>query len=344
MKLGSLFLPAYTRPTDGTSKPDFEAQKVLRPLTRAVHHFMIRQDVRGRENFPEEGPHVYCPTHQSGIDPGLIMGLSDRDMRFMAAEDQLQEWYGPLLERMGAFPVDREKPSLTTLKQSVAVLKNEKAGLGIFPAGGIPGDGRDGKVGEFKDGPGWIAVRGKAKSVVPITMHIAPDEKIRPGERTLAFLAATGLTALGVLGAGAGPVTRSIVGLAGGALTGAFLGSRFGGTPTAGQEWNPYPTFQTQVVNGLKGMVLGAAAGVAGANLLPIPFVAEAAALAGGASTFGLATDYIHRPVAKIQIDPGLNVQAYVDEYGLKNAGDRLMEDLHTHMAETKDRLVFFDR
>ncbi|MGE0492633.1 MAG: lysophospholipid acyltransferase family protein [Vulcanimicrobiota bacterium] len=325
----------YRGPADGLSQPDLAAQRWLKPAARVLHGVMVRQQVSGLDHLPEDGAQLFCPTHQSGIDAGLIMGLSNRDMRFMAAREQFNGMQGPILTKMGAFPVDRAHPGRTTLKHSVDVLKDGKA-LVIFPEGGIPSNGGDGKIGEFKEGPGWIAVHAGAESVVPITMHVGANQESRPLAHLTGVAGAAGLVALGLCGAAGGTAAQVATGVIGGALIGAFTGSRFA-KPDPKTAWNPYPGFQQRTLNGLKGAAAGAAAGAVAAL---IPGGAAVAAVGGGLSSYGLARDFIERPVAKIEIGQPLKVSDYVASHGKKEAGNALMADLHTQMAATKARLV----
>lgn len=91
--------------------------------------------VEGIENVPEQGPVVLCANHISWWDPVLIAASTRRPIHFMAKSELFRyPILGPLLTRVHAFPVDRGKPDLSAIRDSIGVMKNGDI-LGIFPEG-----------------------------------------------------------------------------------------------------------------------------------------------------------------------------------------------------------------
>ena len=103
---------------------------------------VYRIEVHGRENIPKDNKYIVCPNHLSTLDPPMIAGIMPRSVAFMAKKElfdiPLLRWW---LDWLGAFSVDREKLSPSTIK-TVEEIKNSNWIFGIFPQGtrGIPGE------------------------------------------------------------------------------------------------------------------------------------------------------------------------------------------------------------
>lgn len=143
---------------------------VLRPINKVFLNVFFRPEIVGRENIPASGPVLLAPTHQSMFDAQVVASLSDRDMHFMAAAEQMKGLRGWILRNCGAFPVDRRNPCPEVVAHSKDVLRNGDA-LVLFPEGGIH---TDGKVHPLKPGAGAIATGAPADSVIPIAIHYQP--------------------------------------------------------------------------------------------------------------------------------------------------------------------------
>ena len=68
---------------------------------------------------------------------------------------------------MGAIPIDRDKPSITSIKKCLEVLKNDKR-LCVFPEGRR--NFEDNKLQEIKQGTALFAVKGKAL-ITPVIIY-----------------------------------------------------------------------------------------------------------------------------------------------------------------------------
>ena len=91
--------------------------------------------VEGRENIPADGSLVIVGNHISNQDPPLLTVATHRRMLFMAKREL---WYirplGMWIDFLGAIPLNREKPELSTLKFMKAVMKTGWS-LGMFVEG-----------------------------------------------------------------------------------------------------------------------------------------------------------------------------------------------------------------
>jgi len=104
--------------------------------------FFKKIEVTGRENIPKSDPVIIAPTHRSRWDalivPYAVGRLqSDRDLRFMVSEDEVKGFQGWIINRMGGFPVNTNRPQLSSVHHSIELLKQGQEMLVIFPEGGI---------------------------------------------------------------------------------------------------------------------------------------------------------------------------------------------------------------
>jgi 1-acyl-sn-glycerol-3-phosphate acyltransferase len=331
----------YTGPADRKSHPDLEWQAKARPWIKGLHSALVRKSpVKGLENLPMSGPHVYAPTHQSGIDPGLFFEIGVEDVRFMGAQEQFVGQQGDLFTKMGAFPVDRENPGTAALKHSKEILKEMKVGLLAFPEGGIFGDGSDGKVHPLKEGAAYMAILGGAESIVPVAIHVGEDKETRLGETALGTLAAAGVGAATMVAMAGGPVTRIVAGAVSGALFGAAASTTLFGKDT----WNPYADAINETKIGTAGALVGGIVGGLTAGQFNSPWVGLAHGAASTTATLTAANAFIHRPVAKMEILKPLDVAAAVKEHGRKGARSALTGQIYDALSNGKHRLVFGEK
>jgi len=97
--------------------------------------------VEGRENVPKKGMIIVASNHVSAIDPFLVAYAVNRRVAFMAKVELFEKKIMRfLLNILGAFAVDRNKLSVSTIK-TVIELKNTSWCLGIFPQGTRERDG-----------------------------------------------------------------------------------------------------------------------------------------------------------------------------------------------------------
>ena len=119
----------------------------------------------------ENKPYIIAPNHISYLDAFVITWAANRKMAYMAKQELFQtgtwlkEWVTRNILRLGAFAVNREKPSISTIKTVKEVFK-AKFSLCIFPQGGI----RKNKVIENIN-PGFIYFAKSNKiDIVPIAL------------------------------------------------------------------------------------------------------------------------------------------------------------------------------
>jgi 1-acyl-sn-glycerol-3-phosphate acyltransferase len=97
--------------------------------------------VLDRQNLPTEGAVLLAPTHRARWDALMLpwaagRRITGRDCRFMVTADEMKGLQGWFLHRLGCFPVDQGRPTLTSLRFSVELLAAGQQ-LVVFPEGRI---------------------------------------------------------------------------------------------------------------------------------------------------------------------------------------------------------------
>ena len=107
----------------------------------ALNCFFRRKLVIGSENLPFNGSVVLAPTHRSRWDALMLTmaagrRITKRDCRYMVTRSEMRGLQGWFLNRLGCFPIDQGRPSLTTLRYAVDLLLSRQQ-LVVFPEGKI---------------------------------------------------------------------------------------------------------------------------------------------------------------------------------------------------------------
>ena len=134
--------------------------------------------ITGQENLPKTGPVILAPTHRARWDSLLLpyatgRCVTGRDLRFMITLTECQGLQGWFVRRLGGFPVDLQRPSITTLRHAVELLQHEEM-LVIYPEGGIF---RDRKIHNLKPGIARLALTAESSQlglgvkIIPISIN-----------------------------------------------------------------------------------------------------------------------------------------------------------------------------
>lgn len=96
---------------------------------------IYRLEVYGKENIPETNEYIIAPNHLSTLDPPMIAAIMPRPVAFMAKKELFENpflcWW---LNWLGAFAVDRENLSVSTIRTVLTIRKTNWV-FGIFPQG-----------------------------------------------------------------------------------------------------------------------------------------------------------------------------------------------------------------
>ncbi|MCB9882290.1 MAG: AMP-binding protein [Planctomycetes bacterium] len=141
----------------------------LRAFAYLVTHTIYRMRVLGGENVPARGACVLAPNHVSFADAMFVLAATDRNVRFLAEDEQFRSWvFGPLLRMNRAIPISSKggpRQILKALREAGDEL-DRGAVVCLFPEGQIT---RTGAMQPFRRGLEKL-VRGRDAVIVP--MHL----------------------------------------------------------------------------------------------------------------------------------------------------------------------------
>ncbi len=138
------------------------------------------------ERLPRQGAVLLAPTHRARWDALLLphaagRRVSGRDCRFMVTIDEMKGLQGWFLQRLGCFAVDQGRPTLSSLRYAVDLLRAGEQ-LVVFPEGMICRD--DGPI-NLQQGLARLALlaigQGVSVPVVPVGIAYGHPRPI-PGD------------------------------------------------------------------------------------------------------------------------------------------------------------------
>jgi 1-acyl-sn-glycerol-3-phosphate acyltransferase len=149
-----------------TLVPEF----LMRFLVWILIHTIYRVSVKGIDNIPEEGPVIVASNHVSFADPLIIGGIIRRPVRFVMYYKIFRIPVLNFIFRTGkAIPIAGRAENPEILDQAyrrIHEVLDSGDVLGIFPEGGITGDGA---IQPFKPGIDKI-ISEKPVDVVPVAL------------------------------------------------------------------------------------------------------------------------------------------------------------------------------
>lgn len=104
---------------------------VLLPLLS----FVSRVRITGREHIPDGG-YIAAANHPSNLDALFVALAIRRRIRFMGKSELFAGRWGGLLNRLGAFPVQRGVWDADAFETAATVLERGRV-MSIFPEGGV---------------------------------------------------------------------------------------------------------------------------------------------------------------------------------------------------------------
>ncbi|MCK9198526.1 MAG: 1-acyl-sn-glycerol-3-phosphate acyltransferase [Bacilli bacterium] len=131
--------------------------------------FKINYIVKGIENVPENGKVVFCPNHQSYLDPLILSLVNQKACPVAKIETKRMPFIGKISAIMGALYLDREnlKASYKTIKEATDLLNNN-IDLLIFLEG-TRSKNHDRSLNEFKPG-GLKPIYNSGATIVPVAL------------------------------------------------------------------------------------------------------------------------------------------------------------------------------
>ena len=102
---------------------------------QAYLKLIYRLEVQGKENIPKDNAYIVAPNHLSLLDPPMVAAIMNKPVAFMAKQElfinPILRWW---LNWLGAFAVDRDNLSVSTIRTVLTIKKTEWV-FGIFPQG-----------------------------------------------------------------------------------------------------------------------------------------------------------------------------------------------------------------
>jgi 1-acyl-sn-glycerol-3-phosphate acyltransferase len=147
-------------------------------LNRLILGQFFRQILfHGLHHLPPQGPYVLAVKHFSRWDPVVVALISWEPHRFMTNANQFSGIQGWLIQRLGAFAIDLERPQLSSLRHTILLLRQGHRVV-IFPEGGIV---RDQLLRPLKPGLARLVLQAEHSPelqapipIIPVAIHYHP--------------------------------------------------------------------------------------------------------------------------------------------------------------------------
>lgn len=137
---------------------------------------IYRMEVLGKENIPATNDYIVAPNHLSTLDPPIVAAIMPRPVAFMAKKEL---FYNPFLcwwlNWLGAFAVDRENLSVSTIRTVLTIRRTEWI-FGIFPQGKRQAPGT---ISEITKGFASLAKTTKC-GILPVGITGSEEARHRP--------------------------------------------------------------------------------------------------------------------------------------------------------------------
>ncbi|MEC8306523.1 MAG: lysophospholipid acyltransferase family protein [Chlamydiota bacterium] len=129
-------------------------------LTKLYFSLFFRVEKRGKPPCPKGGG-IIVSNHISLLDPPLIATSFPEAIHFFAKRSLFTPFFGGILRKLNAHPVDRGQQNRSLLKKAHSIIEGGKKVL-IFPEGTRS---KDGNLGTLKGGAAYLMVKTKAPTI-----------------------------------------------------------------------------------------------------------------------------------------------------------------------------------
>ena len=115
---------------------DTKFYKVVRPFVSFIIKLLFHPKVIGLENIPKTGRVVLAGNHTKWLDPVTLVGISKRQIHFLAKDELFHGITKFIVKGMGCVPVNRRIHDKNALSSAEEFL-NKDLCIGVFPEGTI---------------------------------------------------------------------------------------------------------------------------------------------------------------------------------------------------------------
>lgn len=138
-------------------------RRIWRLIVRTLAVLFVNGEIKGRRNFPKEGPVIIVANHTAFLEIAMLIAYAPYQIEFLTTGDiPLEPRFAFWAKLYGYIPVKRGSMDRKAMAKAVGVL--EQGGvIGLFPQGGI----WETKVTQARTGVAWLSQKGNAP-VVPI--------------------------------------------------------------------------------------------------------------------------------------------------------------------------------
>ena len=115
---------------------DTSCYRLVKPLVSFLIKVLYRPTIIGIENVPKKGRILLAGNHTKWLDPVMLVGVTKRQIHFLAKEELFHGKTKFIATGMGCVPVNRKIHDKNALQGAIDFLKQDLC-IGIFPEGTI---------------------------------------------------------------------------------------------------------------------------------------------------------------------------------------------------------------
>ena len=135
-------------------------------ISKIIFSTVYRREITGLENLPKNGSYILAANHQSYADPPLVGSCIKKKIYYIAKKELFKiPFFGWLIKKANAFPVDREIADAGALKNALKILQSGSILL-VFPEGTRY---KPGKIRKLKNGAAMLSIASNSP-VVPVAI------------------------------------------------------------------------------------------------------------------------------------------------------------------------------
>lgn len=115
---------------------DTKFYKIVKPLVTFFIKILFRPTIIGLDNIPKDKSVVLAGNHTKWLDPVMLVGITNRQIHFLAKNSLFKGPVSIIVKGMGSIPVNRQIHDKDALINAKECLKGS-AVVGVFPEGTI---------------------------------------------------------------------------------------------------------------------------------------------------------------------------------------------------------------